>query len=259
MKALPENASPAIACDQVSTAYQSTLKRPILKGIDFKIQHGEFVALLGLNGAGKSTLLRSLVGLVPITQGKIQVCGTTVQPKYIDKVRKHMGFLFQGGGLVDQLSCLDNVLCGCLGDLSSWQSLWGFPKRDRFLARELLQKMGLQDHIYQKARYLSGGQRQRVAIARTLLQSPKILLADEPTTGLDVSGVNQVMCSLAEMNRQGITVVVVLHDLALAVQYAKRAIVLEAGQVMYDGDCQNIEHQFAKLQISSILQASDAA
>ncbi len=254
-----ENNSPAIACHNVRTAYQPKLKRPILNGIDLQINHGEFVALLGLNGAGKSTLLRSLVGLVPVSQGEIQICGTSVKPKQVDEVRKNVGFLFQGGGLVDQLSCLDNVLCGCLGDLNTWQSLWGFPQRDRRVAMQLLQKMGLQEQIYQKARQLSGGQRQRVAIARTLIQSPHILLADEPTTGLDISGVEQVMSSLQEMNRKGLTVVVVLHDLALAAKYAQRAIVLQEGLVWYDGDCQNMERQFAKLQNLSLVQSASAA
>jgi phosphonate transport system ATP-binding protein len=235
------------------------LKRPILNGIDLQINHGEFVALLGLNGAGKSTLLRSLVGLVPIKQGEIQICGTTVEPDHIGEVRKNVGFLFQGGGLVDQLSCLDNVLCGCLGDLNTWQSLWGFPQRDRRVAMQLLQRLGLQEQTYQKAKQLSGGQRQRVAIARTLIQSPHILLADEPTTGLDISGINQVMSSLQEMHQKGLTVVVVLHDLALAAKYAQRAIVLQEGQVCYDGDCQNIERQFAKLQNLSQFQSVSAA
>jgi phosphonate transport system ATP-binding protein len=124
---------------------------------------------------------------------------------------------------------------------------------------QLLQKMGLQEQIYQKARQLSGGQRQRVAIARTLIQSPHILLADEPTTGLDISGVEQVMSSLQEMNRKGLTVVVVLHDLALAAKYAQRAIVLQEGLVWYDGDCQNMERQFAKLQNLSLVQSASAA
>lgn len=259
MEPLLGNNSQAIACHNICTGYQSTLKRPILNGIDLQINHGEFVALLGMNGAGKSTLLRSLVGLVPIKQGDIQICGTTVQPNQINEVRKNIGFLFQGGGLIDQLSCLDNVLCGCLGELNTWQSLWGFPQRDRRVAMQLLKKMGLQEQIYQKARQLSGGQRQRVAIARALIQSPHILLADEPTTGLDVAGIEQVMGSLQEMHRKGLTVVVVLHDLALAAKYAQRAIVLQEGQVMYDGKCQNMEKQFAKLQNLSIVQSASAA
>lgn len=259
MEPLLDNDLPAIACHNICTEYQSTLHRPILNGIDLQINHGEFVALLGMNGAGKSTLLRSLVGLVPIKQGDIQICGTSVEKRHIGTVRKNIGFLFQGGGLVDQLSCLDNVLCGCLGELTTWQSLWGFPQRDRRVAMQLLQNLGLQEQIYQKARQLSGGQRQRVAIARTLIQSPHILLADEPTTGLDVSGINQVMDSLAEMHQKGLTVIVVLHDLALAAQYAQRAIILDQGKVWYDGGCQNIERQFARLQSLSQFQSVNAA
>lgn len=259
MESRLDNNLPAIACQNLRTAYQSTLKRPILNGIDLQINHGEFVALLGLNGAGKSTLLRSLVGLVPVKQGEIQICGTKVDQAHIDQVRKNVGFLFQGGGLVDQLSCLDNVLCGCLGELTTWQSLWGFPQRDRRIAMQLLQKLGLQEQTYQRAKQLSGGQRQRVAIARTLIQSPCILLADEPTTGLDISGIEQVMSSLQVMHRQGLTVVVVLHDLALAAQYAQRAIIMEEGQVCYDGECQNIEKQFARLQGKSQFQPAKAA
>jgi phosphonate transport system ATP-binding protein len=124
---------------------------------------------------------------------------------------------------------------------------------------QILQKLGLQEQTYQKAKQLSGGQRQRVAIARTLIQSPCILLADEPTTGLDISGIEQVMSSLQVMHRQGLTVVVVLHDLALAAQYAQRAIIMEAGQVCYDGDCQNIDKQFARLQGKSQFQSANAA
>ena len=123
MEPLSDRNLPAIACQNIRTEYQSTLQRPILNGIDVQINHGEFVALLGMNGAGKSTLLRSLVGLVPIQQGEIQICGTSVEQRHIGEVRKNIGFLFQGGALVDQLSCLDNVLCGCLGELTTWQSL----------------------------------------------------------------------------------------------------------------------------------------
>lgn len=239
---------PAIACHNLQTDYQSTLQRPILNGIDLQINHGEFVALLGLNGAGKSTFLKSLVGLVPISQGQVYICGTLVEPKQIGKIRRNVGFLFQGGSLVDQLSALDNILCGCLGELNTWHSLWGFPPHDRRVAMQLLQKLGLQEQTYQKAKQLSGGQRQRVAIARTLIQSPQILLADELTAGLDVIGIDQIMTCLAEMNRKGLTVVVVLQDLAIAAKYAQRAIILQEGRVMYDGGCQNIERQFANLQ-----------
>ncbi len=106
--------------------------------------------------------------------------------------------LFQGGGLIRQLSAMENVLCGRLGTRTTWQTLLGFPKRDRLLALELLEQLGLKELADQKTSQLSGGQQQRVAIARALIQSPQILLADEPITGLDVVASQQVMQTLSE-------------------------------------------------------------
>lgn len=228
-----------IECDEITTPYSATLNRPILNEISCKIEQGEFVALLGLNGAGKSTLLRALVGLVPLEKGAIKV--NNIAQNQQRKHRPDVAMLFQGGGLIRQLSAIENVLCGRLGSLSTWQTLWGFPKRDRRLALELLDRLGLKEQAYQKTAYLSGGQQQRVAIARALIQNPGILLADEPITGLDVLAAKQVMETLAELHaEQGMTIVVVLHDLAIAAAYAQRAIVLEAGRIIYDGKCHNL-------------------
>jgi phosphonate transport system ATP-binding protein len=238
----------AIACNDVETAYHPSLKRPILNGIDCQIQQGEFVALLGLNGAGKSTLLRAFVGLIPLQGGKIHINGMAVTKRSRFLTRHHVGMLFQGGGLIRQLSAIDNVLCGRLGELSAWRTLWGFPRRDRHLALELLAQLGLQDLAYQKTSQLSGGQQQRVAIARCLIQSPQILLADEPITGLDAIASQQVMETLSQLHsQQGMTIVTVLHDLNLAAAYAERAIVLDAGRVVYDGSCENLPAQFSQV------------
>ena len=229
----------AIECEKITTPYSASLNRPILDGISCKIEQGEFVALLGLNGAGKSTLLRALVGLVPLKMGVISV--NNIARNQQQKHHPDVAMLFQGGGLIRQLSAIENVLCGRLGSLSPWQSFWGFPKRDRRLALEILDRLGLKEQAYQKTAYLSGGQQQRVAIARALIQNPRILLADEPITGLDILAAKQVMETLAELNsEQGMTIVVVLHDLALAAAYAQRAIVLEAGRIIYDGKCHNL-------------------
>jgi phosphonate transport system ATP-binding protein len=153
--------------------------------------------------------------------------------------------LFQGGGLIRQLSAIDNVLCGKLGVRKTRQTLWGFPQCDRTLALELLIQLGLREQIYQKTSQLSGGQQQKVAIARALMQSPQILLADEPTTGLDVVASQQVMATLSELHQQGLTIITVLHDLALATEYAQRAIILDSGKVVYDGKCENLQAQFS--------------
>ena len=239
--AAQDSVQPAIACRQLATSYVRSLGRPILQGIDCTIQPGEFVALLGLNGAGKSTLLRSLVGLVPVQQGEIIVNNVAVSAKTLTRSRQGVAMLFQGGGLIRQLSALDNVLCGCLGQRSTWQTLFGFGRRDRQRALELLARLGLADQANQPTGQLSGGQQQRVAIARALIQSPNILLVDEPVAGLDVLVAHQVMDILQQLQREGITILAVLHELELATTYCDRAIVLKAGRIIYDGACQNLQ------------------
>ena len=228
-----------IECDNLATSYNNSLKRPILNEISCTIEPGEFVALLGLNGAGKSTLLKAMVGLVPCPKGEIRINHLTMTPRTLPKIRRDVAMLFQGGGLIRQLSAVDNVLCGRLGALSSWETLWGFKQSDRIDALELLASLGLKEQAYQKTGQLSGGQQQRVAIARALIQSPKILLADEPITGLDIMATRQVMDIFAKLHAEGMTIVTVLHDLAIASKYAKRAIVLDAGRIIYDGPCHN--------------------
>lgn len=231
-----------IECHNLETAYVASLNRPILNKVNCQIKQGEFVVLLGLNGAGKSTLLRSLVGLVPLVRGEVRINGVATNTRTIPQIRRDVGMLFQGGGLIPQLSAVENVLCGKLGTRTTWQTIFGFPKRDRLLALELLEQLGLRELAYQKTSRLSGGQQQRVAIARALIQSPQILLADEPTTGLDVIATQQVMETLAELHRQqGITIVTVLHDLGIAAKYAQRAIVLESGRIVYAGACDNLQ------------------
>ncbi|CEJ46549.1 phosphonate ABC transporter ATP-binding protein [Umezakia ovalisporum] len=234
-----------IECHNLETPYVGSLNRPILNDINCQIKQSEFVVLLGLNGAGKSTLLRSLVGLVPLVRGEVRINGVAINTRILPHIRRDVGMLFQGGGLIPQLSAIENVLCGKLGTKTAWQTLLGFPKRDRFLALELLKQLGLKDLAYQKTSKLSGGQQQRVAIARALIQSPKVLLADEPTSGLDVIAAQQVMEALAELHTQhGMTIVTVLHDLGIAAKYAQRAIILDAGCIVYEGPCDNLQAQF---------------
>ncbi|BAY63480.1 ABC transporter-related protein [Calothrix brevissima NIES-22] len=237
-----------IECHNLETAYVNSLNRPILNGINCQINRGEFVVLLGLNGAGKSTLLRSLVGLVPLVKGEIQINGVTMTPRTLPAIRRDVAMLFQGGGLIRQLSAIENVLCGRLGTKTTWQTLFGFGRRDRLLALDLLEQLGLKEFAEQKTSQLSGGQQQRVAIARALIQSPQILLADEPITGLDVIACQQVMQTLSELHsQQGMTIVTVLHDLGIAAEYAQRAIVVDAGCIVYDGACENLQAKFSQL------------
>ncbi|MBO3462934.1 phosphonate ABC transporter ATP-binding protein [Aetokthonos hydrillicola Thurmond2011] len=239
---------PIINCHELETAYTASLNRPIINGVNCSINRGEFVVLLGLNGAGKSTLLRSLVGLVPLNKGIIEINGVKLNSRTVVKIRREIGMLFQGGGLIRQLSAIENVLCGCLGSRSSLETIFGFPKRDRRKALEILERLGIKDLAYETTSKLSGGQQQRVAIARALIQSPHILLADEPTTGLDVLASQQVMDTLSGLHKQhNITIVTVLHDLSMAEQYGQRAVILDAGRVVYDGSCKFLQAKFVEL------------
>ena len=234
-----------IDCRNLSSSYQSATGKPVLNNISCQVKAGEFVALLGLNGAGKSSLLKALIGLVPLKQGEIWVHDRQLTPQTMGQIRRQMAMIFQGGGLIRQLSALENVLCGTLGARSTWQTLTGFKTSDRRLALALLTELGLQEYAQQKVGKLSGGQQQRVAIARALIQSPQILLADEPISGLDIIAAHQVMESLARLNQErNLTIITVLHDLTIAATYAQRAIILDAGKVVYDGACHNLSQQF---------------
>jgi phosphonate transport system ATP-binding protein len=221
--------------------------RPILDGIDCEIASGDFVAILGLNGAGKSSLLRAIAGLLPLRSGHIFVNDVPVTPGTRTTARQHLAMLFQGGGLIPQLCALDNVLCGKLGAFSAWQTLTGFPANERRAALALLDRLGMSEFAERPTRLLSGGQQQRVAIARALMRTPQLLLADEPVTGLDAIAIQQVMQTLARLHQEGMTIVTVLHDLALASTYAQTAIILDRGRVVYHGSSHNIGQEFERL------------
>jgi phosphonate transport system ATP-binding protein len=206
-----------------------------LDGIDCTIERGDFVALVGLNGAGKSSLLRAIGGLLPLKTGRVE-WDTTAKPR--------LATIFQGGALVPQLSALDNVLCGNLGRYSFWQTINGWPPADRRAGLELLDRFGLADDADRLVAQLSGGQQQRVAIARALWLSPDLLLADEPTTGLDILAAREVMDTLKRLHSEGMTVVAVLHDLDLASIYARTAIIVDRGRVIYQGTTDNLANLF---------------
>jgi phosphonate transport system ATP-binding protein len=233
---------PIVTCSGLVSKATTATGRPILDGIDCQIATGDFVALIGLNGAGKSSLLRAILGLLPLKTGTIEFGNLDDRAKL-----PQLATIFQGGALVPQLSALDNVLCGNLGKYSFWQTIKGWPIADSRSGLELLDKFNLADYAHQRVSQLSGGQQQRVAIARALWQSPDILLADEPTTGLDILAGRDVMDTLSRLHREGMTVVAVLHDLHLASIYARTAIVVDRGRVVYQGEASNLVDLFPQL------------
>jgi phosphonate transport system ATP-binding protein len=216
-----------------------------LRDITLDIRQGEMVALIGASGSGKSTLLRHVAGLVVADAGEgslIEIDGQCVQHggrvhRDIRKVRSQIGFVFQQFNLVDRLPVMANVLVGRLHRMPWWRGLtrW-FNPQERALAIEALARVGIAECHAQRASTLSGGQQQRAAIARTLVQGAKVVLADEPIASLDPESSRKVMEILARINREdGCTVVVSLHQVDMAMKYCPRVVALHQGQVVYDG------------------------
>lgn len=210
-----------------------------LKDINFEIPQGQFLVVVGLSGAGKSTLLRTINRMHEITSGEIKIDGEPIQTykgQALRLLRRKIGMIFQGFNLVNRSSVERNVLSGRVSYYPTWKTLCGlFTQADREMAVRSLQRVNLADKLYTRADELSGGQQQRVAIARTLMQEPKIILADEPVASLDPLTTKAVMDTLQRLNREdNITVIVNLHSVPLARQYADRIIGLQAGQLVYD-------------------------
>jgi phosphonate transport system ATP-binding protein len=216
-----------------------------LRDVTFSVQPGEFVALIGASGSGKSTLLRHIAGLVSadkLSTSRIEVNGHCVQShgqihKHIRVIRSQIGFVFQQFNLVDRLPVMTNVLVGMLHRVPTWRSWFRiFTPQERTLAVEALDRVGMADCYAQRASTLSGGQQQRAAIARTLVQQAKVVLADEPIASLDPESSRKVMDILAKINREdGCTVLVSLHQVDIAIKYCARVIALRQGEVVYDG------------------------
>jgi phosphonate transport system ATP-binding protein len=217
-----------------------------LKGVSLSVEEGEFLVVIGLSGSGKSTLLRCINRLHEPTSGSIHFDGediTHITGKALRSYRQQIGMVFQHFNLIKRHSVLENVIAGRLGSLPVLQSIWGtFPSHISDEAMEKLTVVGLADKAHSRADALSGGQQQRVAIARTLMQKPKILLADEPVASLDPATSHSVMQYLERMNKEyGTTVICNLHFLSLVRQYASRVIALKAGEMMFEGSPHEID------------------
>lgn len=211
-----------------------------LKGINLNVKEGEFCILLGLSGSGKTTLLRCLNRLIESTSGKIQIDGEDViaaKGQKLRLIRRKIGMIFQQFNLIKNMSSLTNVLTGKLGYSSLLNSImFSKNKKDVKIALENLQRVGLKDFDENKIKNLSGGQQQRVAIARTLMQKPKVILADEPVASLDPATADSVMKYLGELNKNdNITIICSLHFLSLTRKYGTRVVGLKDGEIVFDG------------------------
>ena len=221
-----------------------------LKEINVSFQSGEMVGLIGTSGSGKSTLLRHISGLIASDarpECQIKVWGQVVQSggqicSDVRKIRAEIGFIFQQFNLVERMSLLKNVLVGRLAKIPGYRSLFHlFTQSEKMEAMQALDRVGLASHATQRASTLSGGQRQRAAIARTLQQQAKIILADEPIASLDPESARLVMKTLGELSQQdGITIVVSLHQISFAIRFCPRIVALKSGEIVFDGPSEDL-------------------
>lgn len=208
-----------------------------LNGISTEVESGSFTVIMGPSGAGKSTLLRLINGLETPSKGSVSVDGMSVTASSLRQIRGNVGMVFQHFNLVDRLSVMTNVLVGRLR-FRSWMSslLFLFRREDIEIAHRALNRVGLVDKCWDRADRLSGGQQQRVGIARALAQGPKVILADEPVASLDPVSSEEIMQLLHQIcRRDGITLLVNLHQVELARRFADRIIGLNEGRVVFDG------------------------
>lgn len=213
---------------KVSGLMKNFGKLQVLKGVDLTIEKGEVVVVIGPSGSGKSTFLRCLNLLEVPTGGNIDFEGISLMDKSvdIDKVRQKMGMVFQQFNLFPHLSVLENITIGP-------RKLKGLsPAEARAVADKLLKRIGLEDKIASYPSQLSGGQKQRIAIARALAMSPDVMLFDEPTSALDPEMVGEVLDVMKKLAEDGMTMVVVTHEMGFAREIADRVLFMDDGLIV---------------------------
>ena len=224
--------------EDLSVSYDG--KEMAVDNISLDIKKGEFVGIIGSSGSGKSSLLKTINLLVRPTKGRIYIEEkeiTKLKKSELRFLRRKIGFVFQDYNLIERSSVLNNVLIGRLGYKSSLKSFLGiFTQSEYSKAVKALEQVGLEEKIFDRAYQLSGGQKQRVAIAKTLCQEPKLILADEPVSSLDINISQNIMEYFKKINeKKNITILINLHDVNLAKKYCDRIVALKKGKVVFDG------------------------
>ncbi|MCR4943939.1 MAG: amino acid ABC transporter ATP-binding protein [Clostridium sp.] len=216
---------------KITNLHKSFGNNEILKGIDEHIEKGEVVVIIGPSGSGKSTFLRCLNLLETPTEGKIIFEGNDITNKKvnIDKIRENMGMVFQGFNLFPHKSVIDNVT------LAPIKVKKIDPKKARAKAEELLDMVGLKDKAETYPSSLSGGQKQRIAIARALAMEPDVMLFDEPTSALDPEMVGEVLNVMKKLANEGMTMVVVTHEMGFAREVGDRILFIDGGKIVEEG------------------------
>lgn len=220
----------------VSHLQKSFGKHEVLKDVTTDIYEGEVVVVLGPSGCGKSTFLRCLNRLEDITGGEVVVDGNHMDDKKIDinKARENVGMVFQHFNLFNNLNVINNLTLAPI-------QVKKMKKEDaEKLAMEMLSKVGLEEKAYEYPAMLSGGQKQRVAIARALCMNPDIMLFDEPTSALDPEMVGEVLNVMRELAEEGMTMVIVTHEIGFAREVANRVLFISDGRILEEGTPQEV-------------------
>ena len=208
----------------------------VLRDIDFTVEKGDVISIIGASGSGKSTLLRCINLLETPTSGEILYHGENVVGRKVNapRYRSHVGMVFQSFNLFNNMTVLENCMVGQVQVL-------GRNKEDaRKEAMYYLQKVGMATYIHAKPRQISGGQKQRVAIARALAMNPEVLLFDEPTSALDPEMVGEVLSVMQTLAQEGMTMLVVTHEMAFARDVSSRVVYMNQGVICEQGAPQQI-------------------
>ena len=225
---------------QVEDVHKSFDKTPILKGVSFKIEEGDLVSLIGPSGCGKSTLLRCLNGLEVLDSGRVEICGVAMERKpstppgpltdVAHKLRRNVGMVFQSFNLFPHKTLIQNVMLAPM-------VVKGIARDEAAgLAENLLKKVGLGEQVDRYPLNLSGGQQQRGAIARALAMAPKVMLYDEPTSALDPIVVDEVLDVMKELDREGMTQIVVTHEMRFARDASDYIVFMDKGEIIEISD-----------------------
>ncbi|GAB3195664.1 amino acid ABC transporter ATP-binding protein [Nocardioides hungaricus] len=258
MTSTTATASPLVRVDRVSKRFGHT---PVLKDVSFDVMPGEVICIIGPSGSGKSTMLRCINHLERIDDGSIEVDGALIgyrrahgnhyelRPREVARQRVQIGMVFQRFNLWSHLTALQNVTLGPVQ----------VQKRGKRAAREegldLLKRVGLGDKADRYPIQLSGGQQQRVAIARALALQPKLMLFDEPTSALDPELVGEVLAIMKDLARNGMTMLVVTHELNFAREVADSVIFMDDGRIVEDGTPDQVLGQPAEQRTRDFLAA----
>jgi len=203
----------------------------VLRGVNLTVTKGEVISIIGSSGSGKSTLLRCINLLEKVTGGDILYRGNSIQDKSFDinKYRASVGMVFQQFNLFENMTALENCI------LAQRKVLKRSREEATAIATELLQKVGMSEHMLKKPRALSGGQKQRVAIARALAMNPDVILFDEPTSALDPEMVGEVLSVMRDLAKSGLTMLVVTHEMAFAKEVSSKVVFMDEGVILEEG------------------------